>query len=59
MVALRKGTKLIDNPKDFMLRVRLDQELLKKLDKCCVKTGKTRSGIVRDGIEEQYQKMKK
>lgn len=59
MAAMKKGTKLTDTPKDFMLRVRLDRETLKKLDELCEKTGKNRSEVVRTGIENEYQKAKK
>lgn len=58
MAGLKKGTKLTDTPKDFLLRVRLDGQTLEKLDACCEAQNKTRSQIVRDGIEEQYAKTK-
>ena len=32
MAAIKKGTKLTDTPKDYMLRVRMDRETLEKLD---------------------------
>ena len=32
VAAMKKGTKLTDNPKDYMLRVRLDKETTEKLD---------------------------
>lgn len=59
MAALKKGTKLTDNPKDYMLRVRMDAETLKELDICCEKENLSRSEIVRKGIKEQYAKIKK
>lgn len=59
MSAMKKGTKLTDNPKDFMLRVRIDEETLKKLDEICHKGGSNRSQVIRTGIEEQYLKIKK
>lgn len=59
MAALKKGTKLTDNPKDYMLRVRMDAATLKQLDECCKEKGATRSEIVRNGINEQYRKIKK
>lgn len=58
MVA-KKGRPASDNPKDYMLRVRLDQYTLTQLDHCCEATGKSRSEIVRKGIQEQYDKTKK
>lgn len=59
MAAMRKGTKLTDKPKDYMLRVRMDEETLSKLDEVCENKRCTRSDVVRKGIEEQYQKTKK
>ncbi len=59
MSAIKKGTKLTDNPKDYMLRVRLDNSTLNKLDELCVTENKSRSQIVRDLIEEKYHGIKK
>lgn len=59
MTALKKGTKLTDNPKDYMLRVRIDQKTLQELDACCEEQNLSRSEIVRKGIKEQYAKIKK
>lgn len=57
--AMKKGTKLTDNPKDYMLRVRLDKETVEKLDYVSDELSISRSEVVRKGIEEQYQKTKK
>ena len=59
MAAIKKGTKLTDNPKDYMLRVRMDSKTVEKLDAVCKVKGKSRSDVVREGIEQQYQKTKK
>lgn len=59
MAAIKKGTKLTDNPKDFMLRVRLDEETLKQLDECCEAKNLSRSELVRQGIKEQHSQLKK
>lgn len=59
MSAMKKGTKLTDNPKDYMLRVRMDKETVEKLDRVCEDQDISRSEAVRNGIEEQYQKIKK
>lgn len=59
MSAMKKGTKLTDNPKDYMLRVRLDKETVEKLDYVSDELSISRSEVVRKGIEEQYQKAKK
>lgn len=58
MVA-KKGRPVSNNPKDYMLRVRMNEEVLKKLDECCKVQNKTRSEIVRDGIEMEYCRIKK
>ena len=54
MSAIKKGTKLTDTPKDFMLRVRLDAETLKRLDSVCETEKESRSEVVRKGIEKKY-----
>lgn len=59
MAAIKKGTRLTENPKDYMLRVRMDSETVEKLDAVCKAKGKSRSDVVRDGIEQQYQESKK
>ncbi len=58
MSPIQKGFKLTDNPKDTMFRVRLDKETVKKLDYLAEELKKSKSEIVRNGIEEQYKKIK-
>nr|DAL98296.1 MAG TPA: hypothetical protein [Caudoviricetes sp.] len=58
-MGIHKGTKLTDNPKDYMLRVRMDKETLQELDECCKAESISRSEVVRKGIKEQYEKLKK
>lgn len=55
-MGIKKGTKLTDNPKDFMLRVRLDSTTVKKLDTICKKQGKSRSEVVRNSIYLKIEK---
>lgn len=55
---MKKGTKLTDTPKNYMLRVRLDDETVKKLDTLCKEQNKSRSEVVRQGIDIQYQQVK-
>lgn len=57
MSAIKKGTKLTDNPKDFMLRVRLDAETLNILDEICTLRKSSRSKIVRNCIHKLYQEL--
>lgn len=59
MSAMKKGTKLTENPKDYMLRVRMNADTSKKLDYLSEKFQISKSEIVRKGIDEQYQKIKK
>ena len=54
-----KGRPVSENPKDYMLRVRMDSETLEQLDMCCKTENLSRSDIVRKGIKEQYGKLKK
>lgn len=53
-----KATKKIGRPteskKDFMLRTRLDEETLDKLNEITKIKGITKSEVVRYGIEIQY-----
>lgn len=50
-----KGQKIKDNPKDFMLRTRIDKETLENLDYLVKKEGSDRSKVIRKGIEIQYE----
>ena len=50
-----KGQKIKDNPKDFMLRTRIDKETLEKLDYLVKKEGSDRSKEIRKVIEIQYE----
>ena len=59
MVADAKGRPTSENPKDYMLRVRLDKETLAQLDECCESEQTTRSDVVRKGIREQHDRLKK
>lgn len=58
-MAAKMGRPVTNNPKNFMLRVRVDEETLHKLDKCCEQSKSSRSEVVRKGINEQYGKLKK
>lgn len=53
------GRPASENPKDYMLRVRMDEETLKQLDECCKSENLSRSEVVRKGIKDQYAKIKK
>lgn len=58
MVA-KKGRPVSENPKDYMLRVRTDEQTLQQLDECCEAENLSRSEVVRKGIQEQHSKLKK
>ncbi len=58
MVA-KKGRPVSENPKDYMLRVRMDEQTLQQLDECCEAENLSRSEVVRKGIQEQHGKLKK
>lgn len=58
MVA-KRGRPVSENPKDYMLRVRMDEQTLQQLDECCEAENLSRSEVVRKGIQEQHSKLKK
>ena len=58
-MSLPKGTRLTDNPKDTMIRVRMDKSTVEKLDKCADTLKTTRSDIIRKGIERIHDEIKK
>jgi len=58
MVA-KKGRPVSENPKDYMLRVRMDEQTLQQIDECCEAENLSRSEVVRKGIQEQHSKLKK
>lgn len=53
----RTGRPLSDNPKNVRVETRMTKEDLEKLEYCCRITGKSRSEIVREGIEAVYAKL--
>lgn len=58
MVSPKTGRPKSDNSKDTMLRVRIDEDTVNKLDFASKKLGVTKSEVVRNGIENEYQKAK-
>lgn len=58
MVA-KKGRPVSENSKDYMLRVRMDEQTLQQLNECCEAENLSRSEVVRKGIQEQHSKLKK
>lgn len=58
-MGIKKGTKLTDMPKDKMLRIRIDDETERKLQFVCDTKQKSKSAIVREGIENLYNEVQK
>ena len=52
----RTGRPKSDNSKDTMLRVRIDEDTVNKLNFASSKLEITKSEVVRNGIESEYQK---
>lgn len=52
------GQKIKDNPKDARIQIRLDKELIDKLDCLVAEQNSDRSKIIRQGIEIQYNRRK-
>lgn len=48
-------SRYTDKPKDNMLKFRADKEISEKLDFLAKKENKSKSHIIRKGIEIQYQ----
>lgn len=53
------GQKLTDNPKDKLIQVRMDKDTVEKLDYLATEQGSDRSKIIRQGIEIQYETVRK
>lgn len=50
----RTGRPPAEDPKDITIRARMTAEDVRKLDVCCEYFDQTRSEVIRDGIERQY-----
>lgn len=51
-----RGRPKSDNKKDTMLRVRIDDDVVKKLEIASKNLNITKSDVVRNGIESEYQR---
>lgn len=58
MAGLRKGTKLVANPKNRTIQVRMDEETIRKMDECCEKSGLNRSELIRESIHDKHKSLK-
>ena len=52
----RRGRPKIDNPKDFTIRCRIDNELHKELIKYCRENGVSKSDVIIQGINRIIKK---
>jgi len=59
MPSKKIGRPLSENPKHKTLRIRVDDETLKKIDNCSVKLEINRSDVVRKGIDMVSDSLKK
>ncbi|MEK3791383.1 CopG family transcriptional regulator [Paenibacillus sp. FSL R7-0204] len=57
MSAKKMGRPLSDNPKSKKIEIRVDQEILSKLDACTEKLQTTRSDVIRKGIEKVFDEL--
>lgn len=48
----RTGRPKAENPKDIQLKIRADKKTIEDLDYCCVQLDKTRSDVIRLGIQK-------
>lgn len=55
----RTGRPKTDNPKDIQLKIRADKQTISDLDFCCKKLDKTRSDVIRLGIQKVKEKAEK
>lgn len=55
----RTGRPKVESPKDIQLKIRADQKTMKDLDFCCEKLGKTKSDIIRLGIQRVKTELEK
>ena len=59
MATKNSDTKVKRTNKDYMLRARMDNESLQKLDDICAIREITRSEFVRQSIDKEYRKIKR
>lgn len=48
-----------EEPKTHETRIRMSDKDIEMLEYCCSVTGKTKADIIRDGIRETYERLKK
>lgn len=55
----RTGRPKAEKPKDIQLKIRADKQTIEDLDFCCEKLDKTRSDIIRLGIQKVRSEVEK
>lgn len=55
----RTGRPKAENPKDIQLKIRADKQTIEDLDFCCKALDKTRSDVIRLGIQRVKAEVKK
>ncbi len=55
----RTGRPKVDNPKDIQLKIRADKKTIDDLDFCCEKLDRTRSDVIRLGIQKVKAEVEK
>ena len=53
-MGIKKGTRLTDTPKNLELKFRYDSDTDLKLKVICATTGKTKSQVIREGIDKLH-----
>lgn len=59
MSAKKMGRPLSDNPKSKTIEIRVDNEIMSKLDTSAKTLNMSRSAIVRKGIEKVFDELQK
>lgn len=57
-MGIHKGTKLTEKPKEMVIRARIDSETARKLETLCAVQSKSKSEVIREGIDRLYQDVK-
>ena len=55
----KTGRPISDNPRQMRVETKMTVEELRKLDYCCEVSGKTRSEVIREGVDTVYAKLNK
>ena len=58
-MGISKGTKLTENPKNKTFKIRLDEKTSEKLDILSNESQVSKSEVIRNGIELQYENLKR